>query len=163
MGGGAAMTAQDVINALQLEPLTMEGGYFRRTYCSKECTPDGKPMGTAIYYLLTPDSYSRLHMLPTDEIYHFYMGDPVELTILDPKGTGETVLLGNDLEKGMVPQFCAPANCWQGSCLAEGGAWALVGTTMAPGFADEDFIPGDRDILLAEYQAFKEKIIKLTP
>ncbi len=157
------MTAQDVIKALNLEPLTMEGGYFRRTYCSKECTPEGKPMGTAIYYLLTPDSFSRLHKLPTDEIYHFYMGDPVELTILDPNGTGKIVLLGNDLKKGMTPQFCAPGNCWQGSCLAEGGAWALVGTTMAPGFADEDFVPGIREVLIARFPNFQEKIQKLTP
>lgn len=157
------MTAQEVIKALNLEPLTMEGGYFRRTYCSKACTPEGKPMGTAIYYLLTPDSFSRLHKLPTDEIYHFYMGDPVELTILTPNGTGETVLLGNDLEKGMIPQFCVSENCWQGSCLAEGGAWALVGTTMAPGFADEDFVPGIWEDLIAQYPTFREKIQKLTP
>ena len=163
MEGGALMTVQEVIKALNLEPLTMEGGYFRRTYCSKECTPEGKPMGTAIYYLLTPDSFSRLHKLPTDEIYHFYMGDPVELTILAPDGTGETVLLGNDVEKGMIPQFCAPENCWQGSCLVEGGTWALVGTTMAPGFADEDFVPGIREDLIAQYPTFQEKIRKLTP
>lgn len=157
------MTAQDVINALKLEPLTMEGGYFRRTYCSPQCTSDGKPMGTAIYYLLTPDSYSRLHKLPTDEIYHFYMGDPVELTLLYPDGEGKTIVLGNDLTKGMTPQFCAPANCWQGSCLASGGDWALVGTTMAPGFAEEDFVPGEREALLATHGEFREKIIKLTP
>ena len=157
------MTAQEVIKALNLEPLTMEGGYFRRTYCSKACTPEGKPMGTAIYYLLTPDSFSRLHKLPTDEIYHFYMGDPVELTILTPDGTGETILLGNDLGKGMIPQFCVSGNCWQGSCLAEDGAWALVGTTMAPGFAEEDFVPGIREALIAQYPTFREKIQKLTP
>lgn len=157
------MTAQDVINALELEPLTMEGGYFRRTYCSHQRTTDGKPMGTAIYYLLTPDSYSRFHKLPTDEIYHFYMGDPVELTLLYPDGEGKTIVLGNDLTKGMTPQFCAPANCWQGSCLTSGGAWALVGTTMAPGFAEEDFVPGEREMLLATHGAFREKIIKLTP
>ena len=160
---GVPMTAQDVIKALQLEPLTMEGGYFRRNYCSSQCTEDGKPVGTAIYYLLTPDSFSRLHKLPTDEIYHFYLGDPVELTLLFPDGSGETVILGNDLSKGMSLQFCAPANCWQGSCLASGGQWALVGTTMAPGFADEDFVPGDREALLAQYGAFGERIIKLTP
>lgn len=157
------MTPQDVINALELEPLNMEGGYFRRTYCSPQCTSDGKPMGTAIYYLVTTDSYSRLHKLPTDEIYHFYLGDPVELTLLFPDGMGKTVVLGNDLSKGMIPQFCAPANCWQGSCLAQGGAWALLGTTMAPGFADEDFVSGEREVLLATYGGFREKIIKLTP
>lgn len=155
------MTAKDVIAALQLEPLTMEGGYFRRTYCSERTTDDGKPMATAIYYLLTPESYSRLHKLPTDEVYHFYMGDPVELTVLHPDGTGETVRLGSDLSGGMIPQFCVPANCWQGSCLASGGAWALVGTTMAPGFADEDFVAAHREALTSVYGQFREVIEKL--
>lgn len=157
------MTAQDVINTLQLEPLSMEGGYFRRSYCSSRSTEDGKPMGTAIYYLLTPDSFSRLHKLPSDEVYHFYQGDGVELTILSPDGSGQTVLLGNDLSKGMIPQFCVPANCWQGSCLAPNGAWALLGTTMSPGFVDEDFIAGERESLLTAYPDFRSKIIKLTP
>ena len=157
------MTAQDVLRLLQLEPLSMEGGYFRRNYCSSQLTPDGKPIGTAIYYLLTPDSFSRLHKLPSDEVYHFYMGDPVELTVLSPDGKGQTVTLGTDLEKGMIPQFCVSADCWQGSCLAPNGAWALVGTTMAPGFADSDFIAAERDPLIAQYPDFKDKIIKLTP
>ena len=157
------MTAQEVIQALQLEPLTMEGGYFRRNYCSEKLTEDGKPMGTAIYYLMTPDSFSRLHKLPSDEVYHFYMGDPVELTVLFPNGTGKTVLLGNDLTKGMLPQFCVPAHSWQGSCLAQGGAWALLGTTMAPGFVDADFIPAQREELLQIYKEFREGIIALTP
>ena len=157
------MTAQEVIRLLQLEPLSMEGGYFRRNYCSRQVTADGKPMGTAIYYLLTPDSFSRLHRLPSDEVYHFYLGDPVELTVLSPDGTGKTVTLGNDLAKGMIPQFCVGANCWQGSCLAPQGTWALVGTTMAPGFIDEDFTAAERKTLLAEYPDFHEKIVKLTP
>ncbi|MBR4308454.1 MAG: cupin domain-containing protein [Oscillospiraceae bacterium] len=157
------MTAQEVITALQLEPLTMEGGYFRRNYCSQQLTEAGKPMGTAIYYLMTPDSFSRLHKLPSDEVYHFYMGDPVELTVLFPDGSGKTVLLGNDLTKGMVPQFCVPAHAWQGSCLSEGGAWALLGTTMAPGFTDDDFVPGDRGKLVEHYREFQEKIVQLTP
>lgn len=157
------MTAQDVITALQLEPLSMEGGYFRRNYCSSRSTQDGKPMGTAIYYLLTPDSFSRLHKLPSDEVYHFYQGDGVELTILSPDGSGQTVLLGNDLSKGMIPQFCVPANCWQGSCLAPNGAWALLGTTMSPGFVNEDFIAGERESLLTAYPDFRSKIIKPTP
>lgn len=157
------MTAQEVINILQLEPLSMEGGYFRRNYCSPQVTTDGKPMGTAIFYLLTPDSFSRLHKLPSDEVYHFYLGDPVELTVLLPDGTGKTVVLGNDLMRGMIPQFCVPADCWQGSCLAANGAWALVGTTMSPGFVDEDFIPAERGSLLAQYPDFQNKIIKLTP
>lgn len=157
------MTAQDVITALQLEPLSMEGGYFRRTYCSSQCTTDGKPMGTVIYYLLTPDSFSRLHKLPTDEVYHFYQGSAVELTVLCDDGTGKTILLGNDLSKGMLPQFCVPANCWQGSCLAENGAWALLGTSMSPGFVDDDFIPGEREALLKAYPSFQREITKLTP
>ena len=140
------MTAQDVIRLLNLEPLEMEGGYFRQNYRNPLFWREGKPMSTAIYYLLTPETYSCLHRLPADEVYHFYMGDPVELLVLDQKGQGGIRLLGSDLENGMLVQTAVPADAWQGSRLCPGGSWALLGTTMAPGFTDDDFVPMPDDI-----------------
>lgn len=156
------MTAQEIIKLFELEPLTMEGGYFRRSYCSEEITPSGKSAGTAIYFLLTPDTFSCLHKLPTDEIYHFYIGDPVELTLLYPNGCGETVTLGKDVEAGMRVQQVVPAGVWQGSQLAKGGQWALMGTTMAPGFEDKDFVAAERQELTKKYPAFSGEILNLT-
>lgn len=133
------MTAEEVIRFLDLKPLEMEGGYFRRTYENMDGAIDGKPKATAIYYLLTADTFSRLHRLPSDEVYHFYLGDPVELLVVDDLGQGGLQLLGSDISGGMLVQTAVPAHCWQGSRLLSGGRWALLGTTMAPGFVDDDF------------------------
>lgn len=140
------MTADEVIARLGLVPLPGEGGFFRETYRSAT--------KTAIYYLLTPTRHSRLHRLPGDEIYHFYLGDPVELLLLRPVGSGEVVVLGADL----TMQVVVPGGVWQGSRLVPGGRWALLGTTMSPGFEFAHFTPGDAEVLTGEYPAFAAMI-----
>lgn len=155
------MTAEELIARLDLKPLPGEGGYYRETYRSAARGPDGKSAGTAIYYLLTRDTCSLLHRLPTDEVYHFYLGDPVELLLLDSEG-GSIIALGNDLEAGQRPQFVVPAGSWQGSCLEEGGRFALLGTTMAPGFEFSDFEAADRAELIRGYPRFEAWIRRLT-
>jgi uncharacterized protein len=158
------LTAQNLIELLRLEPLPREGGYYRETYCSGMRLPCGggeRSAGTAIYYLLTADTFSALHRLPLDEVYHFYLGSPVELLLLKPGG-GRVVTLGSDLRAGQVPQFVVPAGSWQGSCLAAGGDFALLGTTVAPGFEFSDYEAGDRGRLVAEYPDFADRIRRLT-
>jgi hypothetical protein len=156
---------------LGLAPLPEEGGYFAETYRSpwlipQEALPrrylNSRAAGTAIYYLLTPDTFSALHRLPGDEIYHFYLGDPVDLLLLHPGGRGESVTLGQDLEAGMRLQVVAPGGVWQGSHLREGGRFALLGTTMAPGFAFEDFELAARSALLPAYPDCADQLIALT-
>src|SRR5687767_7350802 len=115
--GSWLLSASELIAMLGLKPLPQEGGYYRETYRSADRLPGGKSAGTAIYYLLTPDTCSVLHRLPTDEVYHFYLGDPVELLVLGPVG-GEVVTLGSDIAARQVPQYVVPARRWQGSCLA---------------------------------------------
>lgn len=167
------LTAQDLIELLKLELLEGEGGLFRRTYLSADVFAAThlpprygreKPAGSAIYYLLTnaPDSFSALHRLPTDEIYHFYLGDPVELTLLVPGGDSRTVILGQDLLNGQHVQFTVPADVWQGSRLREGGGFALLGTTMAPGYTDDDYQPGIRAELQAAFPELTTLIEQLT-
>lgn len=155
------MTAREIIDLLDLQPLPREGGFYHETYRSALHLPGGKSASTAIYYLLTPESCSALHRLPADEVYHFYQGDPVELLLLGP-GVGEVVTLGPDLASGQRPQFVVPTGTWQGSLLAAGGAFALMGTTMAPGFDFSDYEPADRDALTGAYPAFAERIARLT-
>ena len=131
-----------------LVPLPGEGGYFRETYRANEViaadlsprygTDVSRATGTAIYYFLTPETYSALHRLKSDEIYHFYRGDPVELTMIDPSGNAQQVTLGSRFEAGERCQLVVPAGVWQGSRLAPGGQWALLGTTVAPGFVFAD-------------------------
>ncbi|MBI1877511.1 MAG: cupin domain-containing protein, partial [Chloroflexi bacterium] len=114
-------TAQEVIDLLQLEPLQLEGGLFRLTYRSPEkIFPEALParyqqtrvLGTAIYALLTPTDFSAMHRLDTDEIYHFYYGDPLEMLLLHPDGSGEVFWLGNDLRADQRPQKVVARNTW---------------------------------------------------
>ena len=141
------MTAQEVIKLLQLEPLAEEGGFFRQTYKAKGMIPRAvlpfhdrdHAYSTAIYYLITPESFSALHRLPQDEIFHFYLGDPVEMVQLETGKPPRHFILGTDLANGQRPQVVAPANIWPGTRLLEGGQWALLGCTVSPGFEYADF------------------------
>ena len=142
------MNAQALIETLRLQRLPGEGGFYRETYRSSErvaatALPErytaGKEFGTAIYYLLTPETTSALHRLPTDEIFHFYLGDPVVMLQLFPDGHGETITLGPDILSGQVVQCVVPKFVWQGAALVAGGRFALMGTTMAPAFDFADF------------------------
>ncbi len=165
---------QQLIRQFHLQPLPEEGGLYAQTYRAPEvlglgCLPqerynEAHPAGTAILYLLTPDedSFSALHRLPTDEIYHFYLGDPVEVLLLHPGGKSERVMLGQDILNGQWVQFVAPRGAWQGSHLAQGGRFALLGTTMAPGYVDEDYTPGVRGELAHQYPQEAALIRRLT-
>jgi predicted cupin superfamily sugar epimerase len=158
-----ALTPEDVIAALGLEPHPLEGGFFRETYRTRQKVPgQERPLATAIYYLLTPNSCSALHRLPGDELFHFYLGDPVRQLHLRPDGSSEVVTLGTDVAAGQRPQVLVPGGVWQGACLADGGRLALLGTTMSPGFAYPDYETGDRAELTRQYPAFAEMIERLT-
>lgn len=166
-------TIQRIIAKLNLQPMPVEGGLFVQAYRSGQTIPPGilpdgysgsRAFSTAIYYALTadPDSFSALHCLLTDEVYHFYLGDPVELLLLLPGGTSRRVILGQDLLGGQHVQFIVRAGTWQGLRLAPGGRFALMGTTMAPGFTEADFTLGERAALLADWPQESDLIACLT-
>lgn len=164
-------TAEDIKRLLGLEPHPAEGGFFAETYRAAESfAADGLParygaarnVSTAIYYLLTPDGFSAMHRLASDEVFHFYLGDSVEMLRLHPDGDGDIVTLGTDLAAGMRPQVVVPAGVWQGSRLRSGSRYALLGTTVAPGFAFEDYEHGSRDALAAAYPGFADQVRALT-
>jgi uncharacterized protein len=169
--GELNVTAADVIALMQLKPLPLEGGYFREMYRSADVLGTAtlparygrdKAAGTAIYYLLSPDTCSAMHRLPTDEIFHFYLGDPVTMLQLGPDG-GKLITLGNDIRAGQQPQVMVPRGIWQGSMLLPGGKFALMGTTMAPGFDFSDYEAGNAEELCREYPVFTEMIWQLSP
>jgi predicted cupin superfamily sugar epimerase len=165
-------TAQELIAALGLKPLPVEGGFYRDTYRADLTLPAaalaprypaGRTASTAIYYLLTPDTFSAFHRLPADEVYHFYLGDPVELVLLGPRdGEGEVVTLGPDVLSGQKPQAVAPRGVWQGSALKPGGRVALLGTTVAPGFEFADYESGGRAALESAFPDFADRVRRLT-
>jgi len=188
--GGAPplLTAEDVIRILGLAPLPREGGFFRETYRSGLSLP-GEALGgafagprcagTAIYYLLTRETFSAFHKLKGDEVFHHYAGDPVELLRIDGEGRLDRAVLGPDLANGERPQAVVSAGAWQASRLARdaptrpagagahgacasgapGAAargpvgWALLGTTMAPGFEFADYEHGGRADLMRRFPA----------
>lgn len=165
------LTPDEIIRILGLEPLEMEGGYFCQSYRSTETIPKEalppryrhpKVFGSAIYYLLTPDQRSAMHRLPTDEIFHFYLGDPVTQLQLHPDGTSEVITIGPDLYRGQKPQVVVPGCTWQGTLLRADGRFALLGTTMAPGFDYSEYEPGSREELTKLYPLHSELIAKLT-
>jgi predicted cupin superfamily sugar epimerase len=156
------MTANEIIELLELEPLRGEGGYFRRTFESKAVSSAGHFFSTAIYYLVTPESFSSLHRLPQEELFHFYLGDPVEMLQLTEDGRATRHHIGPDLRAGQRPQLLAPGNVWQGTRLLEGGKWALLGTTVTPGFRWEEYEIGSRDALCARYPIHRLLIERFT-
>ncbi len=165
------MTAEQIISLLSLKPHPEEGGYFIETYRSDESIPKhalpdrydkDRSFATAIYYLLTPVTFSAIHQLLTDEIFHFYSGDPVEMLQLGPDGTGRILTLGTDLLSGMHPQIIVPKGVWMGARLHPGGRFALLGTTVSPGFEFSDYKSGGRSVLVDAYPQFRNLIISLT-
>lgn len=146
-GLGSNVRVEDVIKKLDLKPLPGEGGYYRESYRSplrSELKGEGglsvsRSAGTAIYYLITPEEFSALHRLHFDEIFHFYAGDPVEMLQIDSNFDHRLIEISTNLLNGAQPQIVVPAGSWQGTRLKSGGKWALLGTTMTPGFEFSDF------------------------
>jgi predicted cupin superfamily sugar epimerase len=173
------LTADEVKRVLNLRPHPREGGWFIRTYqasemISPENFSDGRydeprHTGTAIYYLLEPDTFSEMHVLASDEIFHHYAGDPVEMLQLHPDGSTRRVVIGKDLRAGERPQVVVPRGVWQGSRLlrpaqdsADACGWALLGCTVSPGFEFADYQTAPRADLIAEWPGEAGLITALT-
>jgi uncharacterized protein len=167
------MTNRDVrdwIEKLQLEPHP-EGGYFRQTYRSevviaREALPAGfsgkRAVSTAIYFLLEGKNFSAFHRLRSDEVWHFYMGGPLVVHVIEPEGNYFRILLGRDLDDGQVLQAVVRAGCWFASHVADWKSFAVVGCTVAPGFDFEDFAMVKREELGALYPQHRELVGRLT-
>jgi len=173
------MTAAEVKKLLNLVPHPQEGGWYIRTWESDELLPrqafadsryDGpRRTSTAIYYLLEPETFSEMHVLQSDEIFHHYLGDAVEMLQLYDDGRSERVILGKDIAAGQQLQMVVRRNIWQGSRLAPIGSrllkpegWALLGCTVSPGFEFVDYKTAPRAELIAKWPHEAEAITRLT-
>ena len=143
-----------------------EGGFFRETYRSSDVLPaialpgrfaSARAASTAILYLLPQGAVSKLHRLRSDEVWHFYAGDPLEIVTLTPEGAS-TIELRSD---GPHPVFqtVVRAGLWFGARVK--GRFALAGCTVAPGFDFADFEMGDRAALAAEFPKARDVINEL--
>lgn len=163
------LSVDQIKSLLKLKPHPKEGGYFVETYRSEELLQSlparykgARSLATAIYFLLTPETFSTLHRLQSDEIFHFYAGDPVQMLQLLPDGTGRVLMLGADVLSGMHPQVVVPRGVWQAARLVPGGKYALMGATVSPGFDYDDYESGNREALVKAYPKFRDLIIALT-
>lgn len=160
--------AAHLIRKFGLTPLPGEGGFFIQTWVSPTRGSDGRASGSAILFLMTEKDFSALHRLGSDEIWHFYAGDPAELVRIDPRtGACHVAVLGPDVEGEHVPQAIAHAGEWQGArIVARPGAvargWTLCGCTMSPSWDERDFELGKREVLEREFPAHGAVIRALT-
>ncbi len=117
-------------------------------------------MGTLIHFLITADSFSAMHRLPTVEHWFHHLGDAIEMLVLKEDGSGELVEIGPDFRQGQNIHYATPERSWQGSRVRSGGAhgWALGSCVMVPGFEWTDFELGDESKLCHEYPAFRSAI-----
>ncbi|EIP98614.1 hypothetical protein OpiT1DRAFT_03074 [Opitutaceae bacterium TAV1] len=167
------MTAETLIARLRMEKIPSEGAWFALAWQSADRLPAGglpsrygasRLAGSAIYALVTRTDFSALHRLRTDEVWHFYAGDPLELVLLHPEGRSEVVVMGPDVAGGQRPQFAVPAGVWMGArpLTDSPGAYSLFGCTLAPGFDYADYEPGYRDELQAGWPERAGLIAELT-
>jgi predicted cupin superfamily sugar epimerase len=155
--------ASALVRTLQLAPHP-EGGYFRELYRATEVvpTPRGpRPASTAIYFLLTNDTFSALHRIASDEAWHFYAGDALDIVTLDESRPGDDTRRDLRLDAS-APFAVVPARTWFGARLAPGGAYALVGCTVAPGFDFADFELAEPSRLAARFPAHAAIVAELT-
>lgn len=154
-----SLTVSHLIARYNLEPHP-EGGWFKETYRSTEkLMPLGLPnrfhgeraMSTAIYFLLEQGQFSAFHRIKSDECWHFYAGQSLDILIIHPEGRLETVKLGPDPEAGDHFQWVVPAECWFASKPAFNSMFSFVGCTVAPGFDFADFELAQADILTIQY------------
>lgn len=162
----ATTPTPDQIKAqLNLAPLPVEGGFFRRTYTAPGAVdlPRGtRAQSTAIYYLLEPGTFSEMHAIDSDETFHFYLGDPVEMLHLYADGSSAVFTLGPDLSAGQHVQLVVPAGVWQGTRLIGNGKVALMGCTVTPGYDPADYRNASHAELAEKWPAETNRIKKLT-
>ena len=132
----------------------------------KEIMPAGlsgdRNISTVILYLLTARTVSLMHRLKCDEMFHFYLGNPVTMLQLHPDGSSEIITLGHNILNEQKVQVLVPKGTWQGAFIQPGGKFSLMGCSVAPGFDEADFELGDRETLLAKYPDMQELILHLT-
>lgn len=152
------LSAQDVIEKLDLQPLPGEGGFFRQTYVVPGS--DGHPATTAILFLVTPESWSGLHRLVGDELFHAYLGDTCQMVVLSEDGVLAEHRIGPDIAAGEQVQVLVPGGTWQGTRLVPGGrhGWALLGTTMTPGYRLDKFELATLETLVTFPEAIREAL-----
>jgi len=142
-------------------------GFVAETYRSARKIPGAampppyegdRPWGSALYFLVTPDAQIVLHRIRQDQLYHHYLGDPLEVLLLYPDGSGAVAAVGSDLAGGMRPQLLIPGGTFHMSRLPPGARWALLASTEWPGVEPPDVEPGDAEALKRSHPTMQAQI-----
>ena len=153
------LSADEVRKLLKLEPHAT-CGFVRVTFMSKErIAPGGlpapfaagRPVGSALYFMVTPGAPVRLHRIRNDQLYHYYLGDPLEVLMLRVDGTTERVVVGPDLRGGQLVQLLIPGNTFHTARVIGRRRWFLGASTEWPGVEPVDVEIGNVDALVAKY------------
>jgi len=153
------MTADEIHALLKLEPHAT-CGFVRTTFISeKRIAPggmapplaEGRPAGSALYFMVTPDAPVRLDRIRNDQLYHYYLGDPIEVLMLRADGTTERVVVGPDLRSRQRVQLLISANTFHTARVIGHGQWFLSASTEWPGVEPADVEIGDVDVLAEKY------------
>jgi predicted cupin superfamily sugar epimerase len=153
------LTADEIRGLLKLEPHAT-CGFVRVTFISeKRIAPgglpppfaSGRPAGSALYFMVTPDAHVRLHRIRNDQLYHYYLGDPIEVLMLHADGTSEHAIVGPDLRGGQLVQLLIPGNTFHTARVIGRRRWFLGASTEWPGVEPADVEIGDVEALAAKY------------
>jgi uncharacterized protein len=160
------MTFEDVRKLLDLSP-NATCGYVRVTFVSKlkiaaggmqAPFADGRPAGSALYFMLTPEEPVKLHRIRNDQLYHYYLGDPIEVLMLLEDGSAERHIVGPDLRKGHRVQLYIPGNTFHTARVTGERRWFLGASTEWPGVEPADVELGNPDVLAARYPGVASEI-----
>jgi predicted cupin superfamily sugar epimerase len=164
------MTVETLVKELNLLPHP-EGGYYKETYRSEgqishdflspEFSGD-RNIATGIYFLIEKGNFSALHKIKSDETWHFYYGDALEVIEINEQGNLSITKIGSDILKGETFQYTVKANTWFGSRVSGNGKFSLVGCTVYPGFDFQDFELANRNDLIKLLPQYQKIITELT-
>jgi len=160
------LTADQIRKLLELEP-NATCGFVKLTFVSTQALAAGtlpapfaqaRPVGSALYFMVTPQAPVRLHRIKNDQLYHYYLGDPLELFLLHADGRSERIVVGPDIAAGQRVQFLIPGNTFHTARLIGQKRWFLGASTEWPGVIPDDVEIGDLDVLAAKYPAIATEI-----
>jgi uncharacterized protein len=155
------VTADEIKSLLKLEP-NATCGFVRETHKSDlTIAPDGlpapfadgRPLGTALIFMVTPEAPVKLHRIDNEQLYHYYLGDPIEVLLLRENGDSELVVVGPNIVGGHMLQLYIPGNTFHTARVTGKRRWFLGASTEWPGVVqrDRDVELGDIDRLAAKY------------
>jgi predicted cupin superfamily sugar epimerase len=155
------LTAEEIRRLLDLAP-NATCGFVRVTFVDQMAVApgglpapfaDGRPLGSALYFLVTPTAPVRLHRIRNDQLYHYYLGDPLEVFLLHDSGASERIIVGPGLRSGERVQLLIPGNTFHTARVIGARRWFLGASTAWPGVVPADAEIGNLEKLAAQYPA----------